>query len=414
MPPSPLSRAITAGQWSLATELVRRYPELAHKACTRTDLFDGRTCSQVYPLHEALMDSQAPLSCIQALVQAAPLLLRHPESSFQRLPLHCAFRKSASPDILRYLIAEYPAACQQVDALQRLPLHYALTNGADPEILAMVVQMGGSQAVRSCDYQGWTPVHVAVRYGVSLRFIETLLRAFPEAVLRSTNEGNNLTQLIPWQTKKGGALYRWEVERMIEDTLVALGARPTKLIEESTFTTNSQRNSLNATNESLSSRTLPGPSNSRFRLLLRKQTSCSALSSRTNSGKWQHQQQREILARLIEDTRKEEEDEEEERTTSNKIGYDDTNKNNNVYRQKPEQPRPQSNPATADSLSSPTPRTRKLSRAKSLPRLQPFLSSFSSTSSSSSVSSSRYRRKSMLSSSSTSSLKQPSSRNTVV
>ena len=239
MAPSQLSRAIAAGQWPLAIQSVTKYPE--RKACKRSGLFDGRTDSKLYPLHEALI-AQASLACVQALLEAAPSIVQQPESSFQRLPLHCACRKKASGAVIALLIQEYPLACQHMDSLQRLPLHYALTNGADLPVLNLLLHVGGPHAVRGRDYEGWTPVHVAIRYGKPPSIVRALLQAFPQSVLISTHKGNRMSNLVPPTSP-----HREEILQLIEQTTAYLSPelrnnalpRPGRMIDEAPTPTTS-------------------------------------------------------------------------------------------------------------------------------------------------------------------------------
>ena len=195
MSPTYLSRAITSGQWSLATKAAKNFPEQACAWSKREGFFDGKKPAQVLPLHEALVGS-APLSLIKVLVNIYPKALEKVESSFQRLPLHCACRKSASAEVIAYLVRKYKDACLVPDSLNRLPVHYALTNGANTDVLRIMLE-ARPQAAKGCDVVGWTPVHVAMSVGASKEIIEILLEHNPESVIIRTNKGTSVRSLVP-------------------------------------------------------------------------------------------------------------------------------------------------------------------------------------------------------------------------
>ena len=209
--PSELSRAITSGDWSMASKLAKRFPEQARKKSNREGLFDGRTNARVYPIHEALV-ANAPLSCVKALVEAYPDSLLKAESSYHRLPLHCACRKNADPAVISYLVRKNKQACLEEDSLRRLPVHYALTNGANPHVVSILVKADPG-SVRGCDYSGWTPVHVAINVCASPTTVATMLKAFPESVLLKTNKHSSMRSVIPKSSP-----YRKEHKQLIDET----------------------------------------------------------------------------------------------------------------------------------------------------------------------------------------------------
>ena len=211
MAPSDLSRALYAEKWSLATKLVSQNPWYASQWSKQPSLFDGKTPAQVLPLHQATVNG-APLSCIRALVHAYPSALRQVESSFQRLPLHCACRKQASADVIEYLVQKSKSACLQADSMNRLPLHYALTNGADESVVQTLMR-SHPQAAKGCDVLGWTPVHIALSVGASPSLCQLLLEQHPESVLIRTNRGTSMRSVIPRKAPN-----RQELQSMVAET----------------------------------------------------------------------------------------------------------------------------------------------------------------------------------------------------
>lgn len=195
MAPSDLSRAITDEQWTRAIELARRFPKQAQQWSKRQGFFEGRTVANVLPLHEAVVGN-APYDCVVAIVSAYPGALTALESSYQRLPLHCACRKNADPRVVAFLIQQNKDSGLAPDSLGRLPIHYALSNGADPAVIQVLMQANPRMA-KGMDLRGWMPLHVAASMGASQGVVKTLLDAHPEAVLVKTKKGSSVTRCIP-------------------------------------------------------------------------------------------------------------------------------------------------------------------------------------------------------------------------
>lgn len=195
MAPTELSRAISAEEWGRAHELATRQPRQATAWSKRTGFFEGRTVANVLPIHEAAVGG-APLDVMQALVSAYPEGLSQVESSYQRLPLHCACRKNAIPAVIQLLCEAQPEACLAADSLGRLPLHYALSNGADPSVIQILMTCRPA-AARGLDQRGWTPLHVACSMGAAVPVVQSILKAYPEAVLIKTRKGSTIPKTIP-------------------------------------------------------------------------------------------------------------------------------------------------------------------------------------------------------------------------
>ena len=83
-------------------------------------LFEGIKDSNVLPIHEALVGC-APYRVIEALLYAYPDSVYCKESSYQRLPLHCACRKNAQIIVVELLLKHYADAALAPDSLGRLP-----------------------------------------------------------------------------------------------------------------------------------------------------------------------------------------------------------------------------------------------------------------------------------------------------
>jgi len=192
---SELSRCLAQDEWESAIGIASAYPQQAKEWSKRQGFFEGLKESKVLPLHEACVAMGAPVEVIQAIWQAYPDAARQPESSYQRLPLHCVCRRHAVPAVVLMLINAHPDACLQPDMLGRLPLHYALSNGADPAVVDLLLKFK-PEAAAGCDARGWTPLHVACSMGAPTEVVVRLLQAHPEAVVMRTNKGSSVSKCL--------------------------------------------------------------------------------------------------------------------------------------------------------------------------------------------------------------------------
>ncbi|KAG7365331.1 ankyrin repeat domain protein [Nitzschia inconspicua] len=192
--PSELSNAITSEQWERVVQICQTQPSTAKSWTTRHGLFEGIKDASVLPIHEALV-AGAPYPIIEALLFAYPDCVYCKESSYQRLPLHCACRKNAQIDVVDLLLTKYADAALTADSLGRLPLHYALSNGANSQVIELLLKYRPNSA-RGFDKRGWTPLHVACGVGASTPVIERILNCYKEAVLMRTNKGSTAKQCL--------------------------------------------------------------------------------------------------------------------------------------------------------------------------------------------------------------------------
>ena len=118
--PRALSKMITSDQWDRVVQLCQGTPGEAKKWTTRQGFFEGMKDASVLPIHEALV-AGAPIHVIQALLDAYPDCVFCKETSYQRLPLHCACRKNAMPEVVDLLLRKYADAALTPDSLGRLP-----------------------------------------------------------------------------------------------------------------------------------------------------------------------------------------------------------------------------------------------------------------------------------------------------
>jgi hypothetical protein len=187
-PPNDLSIALATLDWSNASALVNRDPSLAVVWIKRQGFFEGVKKSRCLALHEACVTT-APVSTVNAILQAHPDAIRTKETSYSRLPLHCACRRTqADPAIVALLIKAHRAACLVPDGIGRLPIHYALSNGADSIVIHMLLT-SQPESAKGIDLYGWSPLHVACANGNSGAIV-ALLQIYPDAVIFRTNKGS--------------------------------------------------------------------------------------------------------------------------------------------------------------------------------------------------------------------------------
>jgi len=120
--PTSLSKAIMNDRWDQAIAIARSNPEKAKVWGWRQGFFEGQD-SNVLPLHECLVGN-GPVDLVHALITAYPKGVRQQESSYQRLPLHCACRKNANPRVVQLLLEADAKAALVADSLGRLPCEY--------------------------------------------------------------------------------------------------------------------------------------------------------------------------------------------------------------------------------------------------------------------------------------------------
>lgn len=194
-----LIRAIGKEQWNRVLLLLENVPHQAQQWSNQSGFFDGCIEARVLPLHRALavQTSPIPTNVLEMFIQAYPPALQLAESSYERLPLHCACRRpGATLALIEPLVRAFPDACLVPDALQRLPLHYALTNGASVQVILYLLQVH-PQAARGVDIHGYTPLHVACAQLADLAIIHCLVELYPQAVVMASTSGITVRHCLP-------------------------------------------------------------------------------------------------------------------------------------------------------------------------------------------------------------------------
>jgi len=187
-PPTDLSLNITNDRWKEVILICQSQPQKAKIWGQRQGFFEGLKDSNVLPIHEVLI-ANGPLEVVQTLLHAYPESIGETESSYQRLPIHCACRKNANPRVIEFLLKLYANGALIADSLGRLPLHYALSNGANDEVVDLLIKKHKNSA-RGVDNRGWTPLHVACGMGASTYVVTSLVNCYPEACILKTKKGS--------------------------------------------------------------------------------------------------------------------------------------------------------------------------------------------------------------------------------
>jgi ankyrin repeat protein len=144
------------------------------------------------PLHVAAQQS-ASIESVRGLVDGCPGAV-HVVDKWGRLPLHVAAGSDrATLDPVRLVADAYPEALSTRCGGGWLPLHLAAAcrGGADPSVIRFLASMGPPTALLDkANYQGLTPLHLAVRSGSQVEVIRCLVEAAPQGLAeRGTNDG---------------------------------------------------------------------------------------------------------------------------------------------------------------------------------------------------------------------------------
>jgi ankyrin repeat protein len=116
------------------------------------------------------------------------LLKVHPEAidvetKFGLLPLHYACGYEQSLDVVKHLVLLRPSAVKVAASNEkRLPLHYACSKSSAPGVIPYLLEQHPEAAAMPTDREEWLPLHFACRSGLCVENIDSLLKAFPNAV----------------------------------------------------------------------------------------------------------------------------------------------------------------------------------------------------------------------------------------
>ena len=153
------------------------------------------------PLHKVLQSNDITLGSIKLLVKGNPSAVQSPDND-GALPLHLASQLSESAmsiSIVKYLARLDPTTLGAVDEQGNIALHYAC-HGAKHKMIALLTETYGAVSKRNARNQ--LPIHLLmesneVRDREGIEYTDSifrLIRAYPEAVMRSQSEHTTIEQ----------------------------------------------------------------------------------------------------------------------------------------------------------------------------------------------------------------------------
>lgn len=173
-----LLQLIKAEKWE---EIECHLAESADEANVRSPANLFRSKSFCYPLHYLCKKNKAPLSTIEAMIEAAPAALSSADAGNKSLPIHIACWFGQSLESTRALLSANPTCVKRTDKDGNRPLHTAASL-ASPEVVQLLLEADPSMAT-TLNKRKQTPLHCAcLRRDISTTVIEKLLEAAPESV----------------------------------------------------------------------------------------------------------------------------------------------------------------------------------------------------------------------------------------
>ena len=218
-------------EWELVEAAIKQDPSLAMAQVPM--VFQGEN-SKCLLVHLMCAERKTPLSIIEQLLVANPSALQQQESRGKRLPLHICLFKGSTPDVVEYVLEQYPQAVYHADSEGNLPLHYAAMY-ACPQIWNLILQANPEAAekaneklkyplhlmcaryfdrhditrdqVKSCldanpaairfpDSWGRLPLHLACQGHARKDVIQVLVEVYPEALLQADSSKDTPYDLV--------------------------------------------------------------------------------------------------------------------------------------------------------------------------------------------------------------------------
>jgi len=169
-------------EWELVEAAIKQDPSLAMAQVSM--VFRGEN-SKCVLMHLMCARRKTPLSIIEQLVVANPSALKQQESQGNRLPLHICLFKGSTPDIVQYVLQQYPQAVYHADSEGNLPLHYAAMY-ACPQIWNLILQ-ANPEGVKKANEKLKYPLHLMCaryfdRHDVTRDQVKSCLDANPAAI----------------------------------------------------------------------------------------------------------------------------------------------------------------------------------------------------------------------------------------
>jgi hypothetical protein len=173
----PLLQLIKAEKWE---KIERHLAESAVEANVRSPANLFRSKSVCYPLHYLCKKNRAPLSTMNAMIEAAPDALSSTDGGTKSLPMHIACWYGQPLESIRALLSANPKCVKLADKDGNRPLHTA-ASFASPEVVQLLLEADPSTAT-TLNKRKQTPLHCAcLRRDISTAVLEKILEASPES-----------------------------------------------------------------------------------------------------------------------------------------------------------------------------------------------------------------------------------------
>lgn len=210
--------------------LISLLAQADHVAAATTSVSSSQTA--LHLLCQQNPNTEEDIQSIQVLLQVAPGSATRREQTTLYTPLHLLCRGTRAIDVraVQAVVDAAPAALSMRDVAECVPLHYACENGAHADVIRclltacpnaaairtrkndtaltlacaanhsvesvqLLLQANPSAALHANDY-GFLPLHCVCRaYQANTAIVQALVKACPEAVLKTTHAGESVLHL---------------------------------------------------------------------------------------------------------------------------------------------------------------------------------------------------------------------------
>jgi ankyrin repeat protein len=130
---------------------------------------------------------------IRQLVNANPDAVKFRTEYSGQIPLHAAcgafeIGGGWSPEVIQYLVDQWPESVKVASNSGDLPLHRACSNQALLAVVQYLVEQW-PESVKRADNYGWLPLHYACTNQTPLAVVQYLVEQWPESVQHRTARG---------------------------------------------------------------------------------------------------------------------------------------------------------------------------------------------------------------------------------
>eukprot|EP00522_Entomoneis_paludosa_P002004 CAMPEP_0172474022 /NCGR_PEP_ID=MMETSP1065-20121228/69148_1 /TAXON_ID=265537 /ORGANISM="Amphiprora paludosa, Strain CCMP125" /LENGTH=512 /DNA_ID=CAMNT_0013232199 /DNA_START=100 /DNA_END=1638 /DNA_ORIENTATION=+ len=150
---------------------------------------DGATRA-LYPL-AAICCLRPPVDVVQAMYKANPEAISALEATRESMPLHYACGFGASLDVVRFLVTVYPSSISACRTDKVSPLHLACAyyKGGEPDVINFLLDEFPEGASQIATDMGWLPLHSAAHGGAHHSIIDRLCQLYPDSPTTPDSKG---------------------------------------------------------------------------------------------------------------------------------------------------------------------------------------------------------------------------------